>query len=135
SEPGKAGVHAAIERGRAAMEEWRGATAFERSRALRDAAARLAAAAEEMAALMVREVGKPITESRAEFARAVAILEFYAQAALDPEGDVLPPSAPGSMLVTRRRPRGVVGLITPWNFPVAIPVRKLAPAPAWGYGA
>ena len=62
----------------------------------------------------------------------MAILEFYAQAALDPEGEVLPPNAAGSMLLTRRRPRGVVGLITPWNFPVAIPVWKLAPALAWG---
>ncbi len=129
---GAPGVGAAVERGRVVAAGWRGATAFERSRALRDAASRLAEDANGLASLMVREVGKPVTESRAEVARAVSILEFYAQAALDPEGEILPPSAPGSLLLTRRRPRGLVGLITPWNFPVAIPVWKLAPALAWG---
>jgi aldehyde dehydrogenase (NAD+) len=129
---GASWVAAAVERSRAALDSWRTEAAFERTRVLRDAAARLRTSAEEMADLMVREVGKPVTESRAEVARAIAILEFYAQAALDPEGEVLPPSAPGSLLLTRRRPRGVVGLITPWNFPVAIPVWKLAPALAWG---
>jgi len=129
---GAEGVDRAARRAREAFPGWSRATAFERSRVLRDAAGRLASRGEEMAALMVREVGKPIIESRAEVARAVAILEFYAQAALDPEGDVLPPSTAGTMLLARRRPRGVVGLITPWNFPVAIPAWKLAPALAWG---
>jgi aldehyde dehydrogenase (NAD+) len=80
----------------------------------------------------VREVGKPITEARGELARAVAILRFYAQVALDPDGESFPPSDGRSLLVTRREPRGVVGLITPWNFPVAIPLWKLAPALAYG---
>ena len=80
----------------------------------------------------MREVGKPITEARGELARAVAILRFYAQVALDPDGESFPPSDGRSLLVTRREPRGVVGLITPWNFPVAIPLWKLAPALAYG---
>ncbi|MFL5796832.1 MAG: aldehyde dehydrogenase family protein [Actinomycetota bacterium] len=129
---GAAGVNAAVEPGRAAASGWRATSAFERSRELRDAATRLAADSEDLTTLMVREVGKPITEARAEVSRAVSILQFYAQAALDPEGEVLPPSTAGSLLLTRRRPRGLVGLITPWNFPVAIPVWKLAPALAWG---
>ena len=80
----------------------------------------------------MREVGKPITEARGELARAVAILRFYAQVALDPDGESFPPSDGRSLLLTRREPRGVVGLITPWNFPVAIPLWKLAPALAYG---
>ena len=80
----------------------------------------------------MREVGKPITEARGEVARAVAILRFYAQVALDPDGESFPPSDGRSLLLTRREPRGVVGLITPWNFPVAIPLWKLAPALAYG---
>jgi alpha-ketoglutaric semialdehyde dehydrogenase len=129
---GSAGVAGAVDRASAALATWSHATAFERSRSLGEAATRLRGAADDIAALMVREVGKPIAESSAEVARAVAILEFYAQAALDAEGEVLPPSLPGALLLARRRPRGVVGLITPWNFPVAIPVWKAAPALAWG---
>jgi len=92
----------------------------------------LEARSQELAALVVREVGKPITEARGELARAVAILRFYAQVALDPDGESFPPADGRSLLLTRREPRGVVGLITPWNFPVAIPLWKLAPALAYG---
>jgi aldehyde dehydrogenase (NAD+) len=92
----------------------------------------LEAKSQELAALVVREVGKPVTEARGELARAVAILRFYAQVALDPDGESFPPADGRSLLLTRREPRGVVGLITPWNFPVAIPLWKLAPALAYG---
>jgi acyl-CoA reductase-like NAD-dependent aldehyde dehydrogenase len=103
-----------------------------RGEALRAAADALAARADEFAGLIVREVGKPITESRGEVVRAVAILRFYAGVVLDPEGESYPPADGRSLLLTRRAPRGVVGLITPWNFPVTIPVWKLAPALAYG---
>src|SRR6185312_6940210 len=92
----------------------------------------LEARSQELTALVVREVGKPITEARGELARAVAILRFYAQVALDPDGESFPPADGRSLLLTRREPRGVVGLITPWNFPLAIPLWKLAPALAYG---
>jgi aldehyde dehydrogenase (NAD+) len=129
---GASGAGRAITAARTAAQAWSATLASERSRVLDEAADRLAAGAEDLAALVVREVGKPVTEALAEVGRAVAIMRFYAQAAFDPEGEVLPPSGAGSLLLTRRRPRGVVGLITPWNFPVAIPVWKLAPAMAWG---
>ncbi len=61
-----------------------------------------------------------------------AILRYQAQAALDPDGDTYPSADGRSLLMSRRRPRGVVGLITPWNFPIAIPAWKLAPALAYG---
>jgi acyl-CoA reductase-like NAD-dependent aldehyde dehydrogenase len=81
---------------------------------------------------MVREVGKPVTEAGAEVGRAVGILRYYAQQALDPDGETYPGASPASLLLSRRRPRGVAGLITPWNFPVAIPLWKAAPALAFG---
>ena len=84
---------------------------------------------------MVREVGKPLTESIGEHGRAVRILRYQAQAALDPDGDTIPAAPPSdlrTLLLARRRPRGVAGLITPWNFPFAIPLWKAAPALAYG---
>ena len=85
-----------------------------------------------MADLICREVGKPIVEARGEVARTAAILRYHAAAALDPDGETYPPSDGRSLVMARRRPRGVVGLITPWNFPLAIPAWKLAPALAYG---
>jgi aldehyde dehydrogenase (NAD+) len=103
-----------------------------RADALSRAAARVEAAAGGLADLIRREVGKPIVEARAEVARTAAILRYQAQAALDPDGDTYPSADGRSLLYSRRRPRGVVALITPWNFPVAIPAWKLAPALAYG---
>jgi aldehyde dehydrogenase (NAD+) len=85
-----------------------------------------------LADLVVREVGKPRTEAVGEVDRAVSILRYYAQAAFDADGETYPAVDGRSWLLARRRPRGVVGLITPWNFPIAIPIWKLAPALAWG---
>ena len=129
---GAEGIQRAITAARGAADGWRRITAHERGAALHAAAARVEQRAAELTDLVIREVGKPVAEARGEIARTVAILRFYAQAALDPEGDVLPPSTAGTLLFTRRRPRGVVGMITPWNFPLAIPAWKLAPALAYG---
>jgi aldehyde dehydrogenase (NAD+) len=120
---------------REAQREWAGAPASERAEGLIAAAASLADAAEEVAELMVREVGKTLAESRAEVTRGVGILRFHAEAALMPDGDThprLPPAPRGTIAMSRRRPRGVAGLITPWNFPLAIPLWKAAPALAYG---
>ena len=80
---------------------------------------------------MVSEVHKPLTEARGECARAIAILEYFGAAALDPDGNSIPTLEP-ALLLSMRRPHGVAGLITPWNFPVAIPLWKVAPALAAG---
>src|SRR3954468_16687645 len=111
---------------------WARTPAPERGERLREAAERMAARAGELASLVCREVGKPIAESRGEVARAVSTLRYYAGLAYEPEGDSLPALDGRSLLITRRAPRGVVGMITPWNFPLAIPVWKLAPALASG---
>ncbi|MFD1120197.1 aldehyde dehydrogenase family protein, partial [Sphaerisporangium aureirubrum] len=110
---------------------WARANAAELSAALAGAAEAVAAARAELAALVVREVGKPITEAKGEVGRAVAILRYYAQQVYDPVGAVHEPSGAG-LAYTRRRPHGVAGLITPWNFPLAIPLWKAAPALAFG---
>ncbi|MER8184202.1 aldehyde dehydrogenase family protein [Kitasatospora sp. NPDC094015] len=130
--PGAAGTAAAVERARAAGAGWLGLGAAGRSAALGRAAAALEAHAEELAALVVREVGKPIAEARGEVARTVAIWRYYAQAPYAPVGEVHEPAAGQGLLMTRRRPYGVAGLITPWNFPLAIPTWKAAPALAVG---
>ena len=68
------------------------------------------------------------SEARAEVARAVAIVRYYAQLCLLPDGETLPAAGPDGLLMSRRRPVGVAALVTPWNFPVAIPLWKAAPA-------
>lgn len=124
-------VAKAAEAARAAQRDWQATAPVARSAALSAAAEAVAAAADELADLMVREVGKPTGEAKGEAARAVAILRYYAQQVLDPDGETLP-AAGDTLLMARRRPRGVAGLITPWNFPVAIPLWKAAPALAFG---
>ncbi|RKS77477.1 aldehyde dehydrogenase (NAD+) [Motilibacter peucedani] len=125
-------VRAAYARAKEAARSWATGTATSRSVALDTCATALARASDEMAELVVREVGKPLTEARGEVARGIAILRYYAQLALLPEGDVIPSADGVSLLHTRRKPHGVAGLITPWNFPVAIPLWKAAPALAFG---
>jgi aldehyde dehydrogenase (NAD+) len=128
-------LDARFARGRAAAAAWAALPASERAGALTAAADGLAAAAGELTTLVVREVGKPVREARQEVQRGVGILRYHAQAALDADGETYPPLAPApraALLMARRRPRGVAGLITPWNFPVAIPLWKAAPALAYG---
>jgi aldehyde dehydrogenase (NAD+) len=131
-EAGAEAVAGAVARAAAATGRWAAASALERSAALAAAADALAGAAGEVTGLVVREVGKPVVEAGAEVARGVGILRYYAQQALDPDGETYPGPGPAALLLARRRPRGVAGLITPWNFPVAIPLWKAAPALAFG---
>lgn len=126
------GVGDAARRATAAAGEWAGAPAAARATALGEAAAALADRADEVTALVIREVGKPRTEAAAEVARGIAILRYFAQQALLPDGETFPAAGAGSLLMARRRPVGVAGLITPWNFPVAIPLWKAAPSLAFG---
>ncbi|MEV4442331.1 aldehyde dehydrogenase family protein [Streptomyces sp. NPDC049577] len=130
--PGPAAVAAAVERARAAQPGWLAGGAAARSAALTAIAAAVEAAAGELAGLAVREVGKPVAEARAEVARTVAIWRYYAQAPYEAVGAVHEPAGGPGLLLTRRRPHGVAGLITPWNFPFAIPSWKAAPALATG---
>lgn len=123
-------VTRAVTRAQRAQRAWADSAAT-RSAALTAAADGVASAADELAALMVREVGKPLAEANGEVARSVSILRYYAQQVFDPIGALHAPSGRG-LLYAVRRPRGVAGLITPWNFPLAIPLWKAAPALAFG---
>jgi alpha-ketoglutaric semialdehyde dehydrogenase len=127
-------VPAVVARTRQAHTEWSALPAPARANALNRAAQRLEEAAADVTDLGIREVGKPRTEMAAEVTRGIAILRYYAQQVLDPDGATFPPSDGRSLLMARRRPHGVAGLITPWNFPVAIPLWKVAPALAYGNG-
>jgi aldehyde dehydrogenase (NAD+) len=127
-----ASVAEAADHARRAQRDWAALPAPARAQALSAAAEAVAARADELSALMVREVGKPVGEARGETARAVAILRYYAQQVLDPDGETYPAADGQTLLMARRRPRGVAGLITPWNFPAAIPLWKAAPALAFG---
>jgi alpha-ketoglutaric semialdehyde dehydrogenase len=121
-----------VEHAREAQAQWSALPAPARANALNRAAEALERASTEMVELGIREVGKPRTEMVGEVARGVAILRYYAQQVLDPDGATFPSSDGRSLLMARRKPHGVVGLITPWNFPVAIPLWKAAPALAFG---
>ncbi len=131
-EAGAGGVEKAAARSRKAFAEWREQSAAARGGALAKIADGLEDSSEEFARLIVREVGKPITESRGEVARAVSILRYYSQIVLAPDGETFPASAASDWLIARRYPVGVCALLTPWNFPLAIPLWKAAPA--LGYG-
>ncbi|MGW3041512.1 aldehyde dehydrogenase family protein [Kitasatospora sp. NPDC001159] len=131
-DPGAEAVRSAVGRSRAAQSGWLGAGAGARSAALGRIAEAVEAHAEELAALIVREVGKPLAEARGEVARTAAIWRYYAQAPYAPSGAVHETAAGPGLLLTRRRPYGVAGLIAPWNFPLAIPSWKAAPALAVG---
>jgi aldehyde dehydrogenase (NAD+) len=132
AEASGAQVAAAVARARLAQRDWAAAAPGTRSAALTAAADAVAAAGPELADLVIREVGKPRTEAAGEVARSVAILRYYAQQVYDPVGSVHESGSGVGLAYTRRRPRGVAGLITPWNFPLAIPLWKAAPALAFG---
>ncbi|HEY6102791.1 MAG TPA: aldehyde dehydrogenase family protein [bacterium] len=119
---------AALEAARTAFPLWRKTPIIERARILQRAARVLDGRFEERARDLAREVGKPIFEARGEVRRAIDLLDYYASFAWQPQGFVLASARASTELRARRVPLGVVALITPWNFPIAIPTWKLAPA-------
>jgi len=129
---GTESAHAAVGRAVEAARGWRDTPGSTRAKALSDAASALEQRAPEVTDLVIREVGKPVSEARGEVARGVAILRYYAQAALAPDGHTLPAAQQDQLLLARHVPVGVTALITPWNFPVAIPLWKAAPSIAYG---
>ncbi|MDA8399512.1 MAG: aldehyde dehydrogenase family protein [Actinomycetota bacterium] len=129
---GRRAVAETIARAARAATDWRTVSAPARAKALGEAAAALERRADEVVALTVREVGKPLSEARGEVSRGVSILRYYSQLALLPDGQTLPAGDPDALLMARRYPVGVVALLTPWNFPVAIPLWKAAPSLAYG---
>lgn len=127
-----ADVEAAVSAASGAGEGWRRLTGPARAEHLYRWAEAVGARAEALAQAMAREIGKPISEARGEASRGVAILRYYAGEAVREAGSVIPSQFPETLQLTLREPLGVVGLVTPWNFPAAIPLWKAAPALAFG---
>jgi aldehyde dehydrogenase (NAD+) len=122
----------AVAAARRAQPEWGRKAAGTRAKFLLEAADSLESDSGAWAELMCREMGKPLQESKIESLRAAAILRFFAGEAHRPFGEHYEADAADTWLFTRRQPVGVVGVITPWNFPAAIPAWKLAPALVFG---
>jgi alpha-ketoglutaric semialdehyde dehydrogenase len=129
---GEEDVNLAVDAAAKAFPGWSTMPAAGRAAVLMRAADAIEGRVEEMAADMTREMGKPLREARMESARTAAIFRFFAGEAWRPNGELYEQSATGATLYTLRRPLGVVGLITPWNFPAAIPAWKMAPALMYG---
>jgi len=118
----------AIEAAHAAFPAWKKTPAPERGRIIWRATEIARRRAEEIAQTMTREEGKILKEARGEATKGNSLLEYYAGAGFRIGGKTLPSEARDTFTYTIRQPLGVVGLITPWNFPWAIPVWKSAPA-------
>jgi acyl-CoA reductase-like NAD-dependent aldehyde dehydrogenase len=125
---GRADTERAVDAAVAALPGWKATLPSARGAILTEAAGILESRTEELARLMAREVGKPMKESRAEVGRAAVILRYYGSEGWRMNGVAPPSTRPEVEIRSVREPVGVVGLITPWNFPLAIPTWKLAPA-------
>ena len=127
-----ADVQQAIQSARQAFPKWSQTTPQERFDVLDRAGTEILARKEELGRLLSREQGKPLADGIGEAARAGAIFKFFAGEALRPGGEKIPSVRPGIDVEITREPVGVVAAITPWNFPLAIPAWKIAPAIAYG---
>jgi len=121
-------VREAIDAADRACAAWRDTPAPARGKIVMRAARLLEDQQEEVARLLTREEGKTVAESRGEILRTINIMEYIAGEARRLTGETLPSELPRNFAYTLRQPLGVVGLITPWNFPVAVPIWKIAPA-------
>lgn len=122
----------AIAAAQAAFPAWSMSTPQQRFDILDAAGTEILARRAELGDLLAREEGKTLPEAIGEVQRAGNIFKFFAGEALRPGGEVMPSVRPGVSVEVTREPVGVVGLITPWNFPIAIPAWKMAPALAHG---
>jgi alpha-ketoglutaric semialdehyde dehydrogenase len=129
---GAAEVDAAAQAARAAFPGWADASPELRSDVLDKAGSIIMSRAKELGQLLSREEGKTVPEGTGEVMRAARIFKYFAGEALRRHGQTLQSTRPGIDAETYREPVGVFGLITPWNFPIAIPAWKAAPALAFG---
>ncbi len=125
-------VRAAAQSSAAAFHAWRTMTGPARAEFLYKWAAVIGERHDTLAQMVTREVGKPIGEARGEVGRCVTILRYYAGEAVRASGEVIPAQTAGALQFSVHQPLGPVALITPWNFPLAIPLWKAAPALAFG---
>lgn len=122
----------AIEAAQAAFPLWKKKTAKERARYMQKAAQIMRDNLESIAKVLTTEMGKPLPEAIGEVNMAIEYIDWYAEEAKRIYGETIPASHPDKRIVVLREPVGVTAAITPWNFPVAMITRKLAPALAAG---
>ncbi|MFK0162274.1 aldehyde dehydrogenase family protein [Rhizobium sp. NPDC090279] len=122
----------AIAAANAAFPAWSRSGILERHSILRKTSDEILARKDELGALLAREEGKTLPEAIGETIRAAQIFDFFAGEALRLAGEVLPSVRPNIGVEITREPLGVIGIITPWNFPIAIPAWKIAPALCYG---
>ncbi len=127
-----AGTKSAIDAARAAFPGWSTGPIQTRADMLDKVGSEILARKDEIGRLLAREEGKTLPEGVGETVRAGHIFKFFAGEVLRAAGEKLPSVRPGVDVEITREPVGVVGLITPWNFPIAIPAWKIAPALAFG---
>ena len=123
----RADIQQAISAAKDAFPSWAGSSPFERGRILLAAGEALEKNKQELAAILTREEGKTLAESLGEVQRAADIFRFFSSLGYV-DGETIQSADPDLLLYTFREPLGVVGLIAPWNFPIAIPAWKMAPA-------
>ena len=128
----RAEVRAAIAAAREALPGWSTMPPPARGAILDKASQLLTARADEIAQALTREEGKTLAEAKGEVLRARDIFRYFAGEGWRLGGSVLPSNVEGELLYTRREPLGVIAVITPWNFPIAIPAWKIAPALVYG---
>ncbi|SFE86635.1 NAD-dependent succinate-semialdehyde dehydrogenase [Alteribacillus iranensis] len=122
----------AIQAAHEAFKEWRAISGQERGNLLIKVAEEMRKAVDSIAEMITKEMGKPISDARREVISGAAYLEWYGEEAKRVYGEVLPPLDTKKHLMVIRQPVGVIGAITPWNFPVSMITRKLGPALAAG---
>jgi aldehyde dehydrogenase (NAD+) len=121
-------VERAIDAAAAAQPEWARRPRPARGALLDKVAQILRGKVDTHAKTLTREEGKNLNEARGEILKAINVLEFMAAEGRRPTGQVIPSEMPNTFIYTTRAPLGVVGVITPWNFPICIPAWKIAPA-------
>ena len=122
----------AIAAAKAAFPAWSRSGILERHAILSKASQEILARKQELGELLSREEGKTLPEGIGEVTRAAQIFDFFAGETLRLAGEILPSARPGLTVEITREPVGIIGIITPWNFPIAIPAWKMAPALAYG---
>jgi succinate-semialdehyde dehydrogenase/glutarate-semialdehyde dehydrogenase len=132
ADSGAAEARAALDAAHAAFPAWRDRTGRERAQLLKKWHDLIVANQEDLARIISSEQGKPLAEARGEVLYGASYVEWFAEEATRTHGDLIPEPVRGKKLMAVKEPVGVVAAITPWNFPLAMIARKLAPALAAG---
>ncbi len=129
---GRAETKVALEAAAKAMPGWQKLTCWDRAKILKKTADLMRERADSIARTMTMEQGKPVVEAKAEVMHSADTFEWFAEEGKRAYGQVIPNSVPGKRHITLKHPVGVVAAISPWNFPITLAIRKLAPALAVG---